>query len=366
MKKIIITIDSLRKDFFDEIYANHLNLFEGLNFVLFDNMISCGTWTDPSITSIYTGKMPFEHNILADNANLLSDETIADHYKGLGYETIMVGQGSGYLSTKRNIPRGFNKLVNLFENRFSIKNIYYGWDATISKSFYEAKKQYNENLNRDLFMHIHTWFWNKNYLMPWKMYFSLIKKFGVIRVVKFFIEVFKSNKKGNQFRHFVSAYHRNEIDVDFEVIRKIYHLSALNAINQALDFIRFIIKNMKDEFEIILTSDHGELLGENHMLGHNFYVCEEIVRVPFLIFKSSFSSKSTITKYCSTVNLKNYFTNNLEFDSLSDKEPKFQDGRLGGIKNLMLKINHEFPLSDYDKLVNGTFLDGVFTLKTIT
>ncbi len=53
---------------------------------------------------------------------------------------------------------------------------------------------------------------------------------------------------------------------------------------RVLEFINFLKKyGLYDKVLIILTSDHGQLLGEHNAIGHGIFLYDELLRVPLLI-----------------------------------------------------------------------------------
>jgi len=106
----IISIDSLRYDYVSAYGQRHgVTPFwdklasEGL---FYKNAYTAGLWTDPAITSLYTGLYPSGHRILAGLDTKLKARTLAKILADNGYITGMVGQGSGYLTGERNIING--------------------------------------------------------------------------------------------------------------------------------------------------------------------------------------------------------------------------------------------------------------------
>jgi len=64
------------------------------------------------------------------------------------------------------------------------------------------------------------------------------------------------------------------------------YLSNLNlALNEALHLAR------KVKGEIVITSDHGEMLGEDGMFGHVPPVCEKLLEVPWVVIKDDYEKK---------------------------------------------------------------------------
>ncbi|MEZ5979699.1 MAG: sulfatase-like hydrolase/transferase [Planctomycetota bacterium] len=73
-------------------------------------------------------------------------------------------------------------------------------------------------------------------------------------------------------------------DADLEVVRRTYDaaLYELDALFEGLvDELRR--RGVLDDTIVVLTSDHGELLGDGHVLGHHYSLAEGVVRVPLVL-----------------------------------------------------------------------------------
>jgi len=83
------------------------------------------------------------------------------------------------------------------------------------------------------------------------------------------------------------AYNFGEVeytDIEWEAIRGTYD-ATLRDLDRATDrlFRELDARGMAENTIIVVTSDHGENLGENHLFGHKFAVSEPLLHVPLLI-----------------------------------------------------------------------------------
>lgn len=68
---------------------------------------------------------------------------------------------------------------------------------------------------------------------------------------------------------------------DQKTIEQDYNRGVEGSLSRFVDAIETIQRRgLKDETILIYTSDHGELLGEYGLLGHNHVACPELVYVP--------------------------------------------------------------------------------------
>jgi len=83
----------------------------------------------------------------------------------------------------------------------------------------------------------------------------------------------------------------NRVAGDNEQIRRDYESAVGTSLDRFEEAIRCVReRGIEDETLLIYTSDHGELLGEYGMLGHNHVACPELVYVPTTFVHPSLDS----------------------------------------------------------------------------
>lgn len=82
-----------------------------------------GTWTLPSVASIFSLRPPEEHG-LTDQGNQFSDhsETIAQRLKDAGYHTVGLA-ANPWISRRSGLDLGFNKFYNIDENKSLLRTV---------------------------------------------------------------------------------------------------------------------------------------------------------------------------------------------------------------------------------------------------
>ena len=108
--------------------------------------------------------------------------------------------------------------------------------------------------------------------------------------------------------------------------RKRYPKAVRYASNKVMEIMKLLLeRNMFDNSLIIVTSDHGQLLGEYGRIGHGTFLYDELLNIPLLIkypknMEIEFYDASS--KYIGLINLKPFILH-----LLSDKN-KANDGSL--------------------------------------
>lgn len=95
----------------------------------------------------------------------------------------------------------------------------------------------------------------------------------------------KKENPQNIIRDFKRNLLRDELNIErIKTWREMYPEEVIYVTKRILEIFRELKrKNIFDESLIIVTSDHGQLLGEHGRFGHGVFLYDELLRVPLLI-----------------------------------------------------------------------------------
>ncbi|RLF47064.1 MAG: hypothetical protein DRN29_03515 [Thermoplasmata archaeon] len=274
--------------------------------VLFADAYSCINTTDPSLTTIFSGRYPLSHGILGHGARVTVEEInrfntfgiqlLPEILKSHGYTTLAVDwlgrwhkRGYDYYSGIQ--PRGniyvfmrqmlskCPKLYDLIRSQNLIQNIRGKLPQSRTKPYEDAKVVtdkaiilVNENKDKRFFLFIHYWDTHFPYIPP-REYFEAKDD----EVLKLFY-LFTSRK----FRENFADFERRIMDRKEEIIAR-YDGEISFVDHELRRLIDFLEKqSILENTFIILTSDHGESLVEHgiYMAHHGLY--DETVHVPLI------------------------------------------------------------------------------------
>jgi arylsulfatase A-like enzyme len=101
-----------------------------------------------------------------------------------------------------------------------------------------------------------------------------------------------------------TAYHRYFLGGMAEEKQREYEERARNGydygISLADENVNEVMKVLRQEgwlkngFRLVITSDHGEFLGEHHLLRHGCFIWEPVTKIPFLYYDSTATEKITL------------------------------------------------------------------------
>lgn len=395
---ILVTIDSLRRDYVS-LYGARPGTTPFLDSLaerslVFTNAYAAGLWTDPAIVSLYTGLYPSQHRILAGIDTQLEKRTLADVLSANGYETVMVGTGSSYISQERSIVRGFDTLIDTFDIKGGLSskrllslgsrrwemlrtlayNGLFGPDCRLYYSLNRFKEFLRGRQEGPLFAHVHLWFFNAWYSVPkHKKWQFLLRQpgFNYRSYLKLGQKVHRLRKKSVRIAHQYLCNDEFLDENDLQTIRLLYAASVNYMDSRLAALFRWAEKTgYRNNTIWIITSDHGEMLGEHGLLAHNFSYSQEIIRVPLLIYGPDWIQPHRVSNLVTHADMPNALLRLLEINERlgddreyildpdflhgrRDRSVFFEDGRPGDIINTLKAVNPQIDFSKWNFAVKG-------------
>lgn len=241
---VLISIDTCRADRLG-CYGFELNTTPNIDALsqegtLFENAISPVPITLPAHVTMLTGTIPPYHGVHDNMAYKLesSGVTLAEILKENGFTTGAV-IGCYMLNSRFGLSQGFDSYNERFEEeRLNTGRVNERYASEVSRF---ADEWLEENSDDDFFLFLHYYDPHRDYLPP---------------------EPFASKFFGKPYAGEI-AY------VDYSIGQVIKKLKKLGLYDSTL---------------IIVTADHGEMLGEHGELTHAYFIYQSAIRVP-LIFK---------------------------------------------------------------------------------
>jgi arylsulfatase A-like enzyme len=273
---ILIVMDTTRADHmsvygYEKDTTPYLRKF-GEEAVRFDRAYATSTWTLSSHASLFTGLLPVTHQATQENLRL-DDElhTLAELLADVGYETVSFSNNS-WISSFTQLAQGFERV-----------------DAMWRRGAGESRKDGRHPTNRAVLEWLESrdtkrpYFLFVNYMEPHWPYVAplahrerfvpagtkpeVVKRSG-FPAIRWYLQ--RRPPAPEVLRARVALY-------DAEIA----HLDE--TLGDLLDGLRS--RGDLDASLVILTSDHGENLGEHGHQGHSFTLYDSTLRIPLLIRK---------------------------------------------------------------------------------
>jgi len=337
---IVIILDCLRKDFSKELE----NKLIEYSFIAYENVVSPSPWTVPTHASIFTGLYPLYHGAhetktkKGSEVRLVNKQLITHQLKDYGY--------FNYLFTANVFVtpifgfKGFDYVEFLSSKGLTTRN----WKElekikTLSLK-YNSKTKIIKKLIKDgefrlllkLFMYLSNKFNKINFhkRIKWpkeKGSSQFIRSINNMELkTPFFLFSNLIELHEPYFMHDIHYYPFIRQNVDETFIKRLRqkYREGVSYVTQKMTRLIEILKekNLFDDSLIIVTSDHGQLLGENGRFGHGTFLDDELLSVPLLIkfpkdFDVKMVSKGT-RKYISLVKLKSFILESIKYKQIND------------------------------------------------
>jgi len=283
---ILIIVDAARADHFS-CYGYNKETTPNIDHiakegVLYEQAISPAGWTLPSHTSLFTGNYVSKHGVHNEN-HIFGTQlpTMPEVLKNNGYHTVGFCTND-WISDATGLTRGFveyhnyhfSNLTNKVKKVVSvIKNK--GKDDRAFEINKDVKDWINDYLfDHPFFMFIHYGELHLPYHIP-RPYNRKFLPSGM---------TYRSAIKVNQDP---KAYYDELVQMnqrDFEISKGLYD-SALayvdDRVGQLYEFLEE--KGILENTIFIITSDHGESLGDHQHFDHYYVLYDTLLKVPFII-----------------------------------------------------------------------------------
>lgn len=261
--------------------------------VVYRNCIAPSGWTAPSHASLFTGLYPVQHGVRLGEQGAtflpaLGDEfvTMAEQFNDYGYMTSAIVSNRGVLGPWTNMHQGFRKYH--FENGIGVIPEMYRFKSLLPLFcyvthirpkyflFYQTAEDINSKLYSVLDKTAAPFFLFVNYMdAHWP--YCPPRAFS-----HFMFPQLKKIKKN--IWSFLGLVTQETGALPMELFQYNGEIAYLE--NQLGKLFAYLKKqHLYDSSLIIVTSDHGELIGEHGMFGHGekVFMYEDILKVPLII-----------------------------------------------------------------------------------
>lgn len=237
----------------------------------FTNAWANGPWTLPSHVSMLTGLLPSSHGCNGANFRFRSDDpTLAELLGGAGYETVAFYSNPWLTDELSGMLRGFDQQYV---------------DPSFDLSILSASSQGGfETLG-----YIRTWLQRRERDRPFLMFVNLLEAHLPYDPPASYREEHLADLPAGDvvtvaWAHEVNARLRAPDAVDWERVRRLYAGDVNVADSLFGGIVRLLEEHgVYDDAVIIVTSDHGENLGDHGFADHQFGVHETLLAVPLII-----------------------------------------------------------------------------------
>ncbi len=295
---IIVVLDTLRKDYSKGIEEL---LIRDFGFVGFENAISTSPWTIPSHASMFTGLYPLYHRVHESKSRKVPDVKFRENGTYLHEVLASVGYTTYLLTANFFIGPDFG-IRKFKEFRDTLKPLI---EDREREELNRVLKKYEPRNSLELIWALVK---EKKFTLPIKILLRLLDRYGegwprdkgakvteklllempVERPAYIFINLMEVHEPYSFLEGFTDApVVKRLLGEEPELVEKWKkgYGRQVRYLEKRLKRIMEVIedRNLMENSIVIVTSDHGQLLGEDNRLGHGVFLDDELLRVPLLI-----------------------------------------------------------------------------------
>lgn len=261
---------------------------------VFERAMAQASWCLPNYASLMTGQEADRHGLyVPDSAGLSPAQmTLAERLQAAGYATAAFS-GGRYLTRRWGMDQGFDQYVNDFASEEWIKqnagDAKHAPPVPFARTLPRMLSWLSQQGSRPFFLYVaiddlHTPYHAEDSERYDAGYDGLVHEMPLISVAAY--RIFNGQPKTVTNHEAVAgawkAFRRDP--------RHLRHLiahydAALYSVDRQLGafFAELRRRGLWDKTVIVVTADHGELLGEHDLLGHTESLYEPVLRVPLLV-----------------------------------------------------------------------------------
>jgi len=256
---------------------------------IYSNAVSPSCWTLPSHASLFTGLPCSAHGVRMSHHNLEAKfETLAEKLKAAGYQTVGLSSNAS-VSSARGLDRGFELFWNFVPRRHPALT------PTVAETLVWEVLECREWLSYTPSMHRQLGEWFRNQYRPDKPFFMFLNYIDVHQYdvptrhrLKWTAPELVTKWEDKRQFELISDYMMTGQDMlpPKEILEweTLYDERVAYVDRKVGKLLKFLRSNGLDRnMLIIITSDHGEHLGEHHLMEHQYALYEPLVHVPLIV-----------------------------------------------------------------------------------
>jgi arylsulfatase A-like enzyme len=271
---VLVVIDTARADHFssygyDKLTTPHFDAFAE-DAVRFEHAYATSSWTVPSHASLFTGLPPSAHQATQVTQRLDDGfETLAELLGAAGYETAAYSNNA-WVSHRTNLLQGFRRVSERWR-----------------KAHRPRMPRAAHRTNRAII----EWLETRATDAPFFLFINYIEPHWPYRAPQGFQQRFLApsvtagQQRESGFRTVDWYMQRQRFGESLLPIRSASYDAELALADDALGGLLHGLRRLGlyDEGLLVVTSDHGENLGDHGHQGHSFTLYESVIRIPLAL-----------------------------------------------------------------------------------
>ncbi len=297
---VLVVLDTLRADHLP-VYGYARPTAPSLDALaaestVYENAHAASSWTLPSHASIFTGLYPIAHRTHHEHRMLdLSYETLAEVLQGSGYRTNAV-VSNAMLARTRQLDQGFDHYLETWRGLFGKHPKLFpdletkeAWQGVEDPTFRRAKKQLRPEADENSYFQFQRIVTDepRKEDEPDFVFVNLVGVHSPYDSSGPFHDRFVRNPSPSLEENHWAEYYAGRIDFTQEQLDHLVDLYDAEILH-----VDYVVGRMIEDLKaagrwentlFVVTSDHGENLGDHGHVSHVFSLNETLTRVPLLV-----------------------------------------------------------------------------------
>jgi len=262
---------------------------------VFEDCLSVANATVPAHASMFTGLWPSEHGAHNSNRDFRDGETtLAEIFQGAGYDTYLYS-ANPYVSRVANLVQGFETVELPWQAHLQDEARPLAEDRArrSGRTFREYSAYAFKSIGTLTRRRLVSWLDERDGGRPYFAFLNYMEAHQPLVPLREHREEFMSTADVEESYRHPGIPNMNWLHT-FRLID--YPKRALRGITDLYDasileldaLLRDLIEELEDDGRlentiVVLTSDHGEHLGEHHMMDHQYSVYQPLIDVPLVL-----------------------------------------------------------------------------------
>ena len=338
---LLIILDAVRADHLS-CYGYHRETSPVIDKIasegtLYKNAISASCWTLESIASIFTGLLPNRHGAHWASQKIDNNvKLISEYFNSNDYRTFCLSNNDCFFNEDTGLAKGFKHFHNIKYIFYPTKdlNCFHKMANELYQKIFYTRYRFNLNTNETNFLKkiykkyllgkFHIGAAETNYRLK-RLIKDCLKSdspfFGTVLYIDAhlpyrppvkFINKFTDDKtlesRLNNINFDAKKFMAGKISMDekdFHVLNCLYDAEISYIDSKIGEIYKFLEnKGLLDSTMLIITSDHGENIGEHSLMDHRYCLYDTVLRVPLIIrFPQAFKANSIVNNIVQTTDI---------------------------------------------------------------
>lgn len=302
MNVVFIVLDATRRDMLSP-YNPEIDVTEHIEqfaeeATVYPDAVSQAPWTLPSHASMFTGMYPWEHGATQRNLYLDVDKPLlAEQLRDDGYRTACftantwissyTAMTDGFDTVNNFFPAFPNKLASrlasgLWRRLNAVKRLPIAWKVVdIGERIYQRLEAAGDSTTESTIDSAIDFASGDE---PFFLFINLMDAHLPYRPPETYREKHAPDVTLSERVQKSQTHNGRSEEADIEALKKLYRAEIDYMDDQLGRLFRFFREEgLMEDTLFIITADHGENLGEDGLIGHQFSVTESLVHVPLII-----------------------------------------------------------------------------------